>query len=308
MKTIIHSLNPKVKISFDLGYRWLLKSLSLVLVFHIILISYIGAQEAEEAVVDRPVRATFESAIFIDNQTVMVPIKGTLEFDMQHRFGTVGKGYEDLYGLYSNSNIRLGFSYVPIENLSVGFGLTKFKHLIDLNIKYSLLRQTRSGKIPLSVTYFGNMAIDTRKEDRREEVFQNSDRLSFFHQIIIARRFTNWLSFQVAPSLSHYNMISKTMENDHFAIAFATQLKLTDAMSFIIGVDQPITQHSRNNPNPNISFGVQFATSSHAFQIFMGNYNSILPQENNVFNTRNYSDGFGDNFLIGFNITRLSNF
>ena len=68
---------------------------------------------------------TFESIWLIDNQTVQVPLKGTLEFDIQHRFGTINNGYDDLWGFYAPSNIRLGFGYTPITNLMIGFGLIK---------------------------------------------------------------------------------------------------------------------------------------------------------------------------------------
>lgn len=254
---------------------------------------------------DRPVRSTFESEYLIDNQTVEVPIKGTFKFDIQHRFGTLANGYDDFYGFYSNSNIRLGLGYAPIDKLFVGIGLTKFKHLVDFNAKYSLLKQTMSGKIPISVTYYGNILLDSRPEEDRNEVYNSSDRYSYFHQILIGRRFSDWLSVQVAPSVSHYNIIRETMSHDHYAVAFGAQVGVTSGIDFIINVDQPITQHDQNNPNPNVSFGIQMATASHAFQIFLGNYNAIVPQENNFFNTRNFSDNFKDNFLIGFNITRM---
>ncbi len=35
-----------------------------------------------------------------------------------------------------------------------------------------------------------------------------SDRLSYFHQILIARKVTDKLSVQVAPSLSHHNVVN----------------------------------------------------------------------------------------------------
>ena len=54
------------------------------------------AQEAEMVAEERkPVKNMFESIWIIDNQTVMVPFKNTLEFDIQHRFGLVENGYED---------------------------------------------------------------------------------------------------------------------------------------------------------------------------------------------------------------------
>ena len=48
----------------------------------------------------KPVKNTFQSVWIIDNQTVMVPVKGTLEMDIMHRFGTWNKGYDDLWGFF----------------------------------------------------------------------------------------------------------------------------------------------------------------------------------------------------------------
>jgi hypothetical protein len=68
----------------------------------------------------KPVKNTFESVWIIDNQTVLVPVKKTFEMDIQHRFGTVNNGYEDFWGFFAPSNIRIGFSYVPVNKLNVG--------------------------------------------------------------------------------------------------------------------------------------------------------------------------------------------
>ena len=81
----------------------------------------------------KPVKNTFGSVWLMDNQTVMVPVKGTLEFDIQHRFGTVNNGAKDLYGIFAPSNIRLGLGYAPIQNLFVGAGITKEKMQADLS-------------------------------------------------------------------------------------------------------------------------------------------------------------------------------
>ncbi len=271
--------------------------------------------EAAPPPVERPVANTFESSLIIDNQSVMVPIKKTFEFDIQHRFGTMQNGLSDLVGMYAPSNIRMGFFYVPINNLSVGFGFSKKNTLLDFNAKYALLKQYKGWRMPVSVTYYGNVAIDPRNENDTE-IYHESDRLSFFHQLIIARKFNDWLSVQIAPSLSHYNLqTDRGMENDHIAIAFGAQVKVSPVMSIIANVDQPITKHDQRNPNPNISMGIQMSTSSHAFQIFIGNYDGLIPQENNMYFRGNEYDDWGgfwdhmaERFRIGFNITRLWNF
>ena len=260
----------------------------------------------------KAVKNTFESVWLIDNQTVMVPIKGTFEMDIQHRFGTVKNGYDDLWGFYAPSNIRLGFSYAPISKLNLGFGLTKERMQWDFNAKYALLQQMKGGGMPFSLTYFGNISIDGRDS---KYFGRGTDRLSFFHQLILARKVTSKFSVQVSPSLSYFNNVEgylddngdvqKKMENAHIAVAVMGRYKVTTGMAIIAGYDQPITAHPTNNPYPNICFGIEMATSSHTFQVFAGNYGSIVPQRNNVFNQHDYQDG---QFLIGFNITRLWNF
>ncbi len=98
------------------------------------------------------------------------------------------------------------------------------------------------------------------------------------------------------------------MKHTHFAVTFLGRYKVTDAMSIVVNYDQPITKHISRNPNPNIAFGIEVATSAHAFQFFLGNYYYITPQMNNMFNQNDPGVRMKDKFkqyLIGFNITRL---
>ena len=259
----------------------------------------------------KPVKNTFNSVWLIDNQTVMVPVKGTFEMDFQHRFGTINNGYDDFWGLFANSNIRMGFNYAPIDKLYVGFGITKFNMVWDFNAKYALLKQTVDNSMPVSVTLFGNMGIDTRKSSNFRYTV---DRFSYFSQVMVARKFDDKFSAQVAPSLSWFNNveayvdskgeIQSKMNHAHFAIAFMGRYRISDKVGLIANYDQPLTQHKTNNPHPNICFGIEMTTSAHAFQMFMGNYQGIVPQTNNMFNQNDYTKG---QFVIGFNITRLWN-
>jgi hypothetical protein len=274
----------------------------------------------------KPVKNTFESIWLIDNQTVMVPIKKTFEMDILHRFGTMGNGYKDFYGLFASSNIKLGFNYVPVDNLLVGVSLAKSFMTVEGFAKYALLKQTR-GKYPVSLSYYVNAAWDSRPGDN---YIHSSDEWMFFHQLMIARKVTEKLSVQVAPSVTHVNYVNgyfKTIKtetgtdssvvagerkHEHFAVAFMGRYKLTQGMALIVNYDQPITKHLTGNPKPNISLGLEVATSAHAFQFFIGNYYHLSPQRNNYFNQNSYKEGSpfesGNQFLIGFNITRLWNY
>lgn len=281
----------------------------------------------------KPVKNTFQSIWIIDNQTVMVPIKGTLEMDIMHRFGTVTKGYKDFWGFFAPSNIRLAVNYAPIHKLNVGFGITKENMLWDLNVKYAIITQTKK-KYPVSISYYGNMAVDSRKNPvlfDNSEIKWNADRIFYFHQLLIARKISDKISLQLAPSVTWQNAVPgyftkndstgkelyRKMKHAHVAVSLAGRMKLTNVTSIMFNYDQPITRHKENNPNPNVSVGFEFNTSNHSFQLFFTNYFNLNQQRNNLFNANSpfkYTDAVtgkevnGGQFLIGFNITRLWNF
>lgn len=287
-----------------------------------LLITFSAFAQEDSVVVDvsgnKPVRSMWESTWLIDNQTTLVPVKGTFEFMMNHRFGTIYNGISDIYGIYgSGANIRLGFTYVLLDKIgfgafkgrvSVGFGSTKNGMIQDFNLKYGFLEQSRNGRIPVSVTYFADMGLTTQAKKEELPNGNSSDRLSYFHQIIVARKFSDKLSVQVAPSVSHFNVVAPTMNNDHFAVAVGGRYKISEATSVLINYDQPLTKHADNNPQFNVSTGIELATSSHQFQIFITNYPYIVPQYNNMQNQPNSVNDWYKDLFIGFNITRLWNF
>lgn len=261
------------------------------------------------------VKNTFEGNYLIDDQTVMVPIKGTFEFDIQHRFGTIKNGFTDLFGIFAGANMRLGFSYVPVNNLQFGFGATNERMQVDWNAKYAIVKQTKTGSMPVSITYYGNVVMDTRKKDNTTLFVTTSDRFSYFNEIIVARKFSDKFSVQVSPSLSHFNNLAGYIDeagkvqpiwkNDNFAVALGGRYKISEQSAVIVNYDQPITQNPAQNPRPNISFGIDMKTSGHDFQIFFGTYGSLIPQNNILYNQNDYRHGA---FMLGFNISRLWNF
>jgi Membrane bound beta barrel domain (DUF5777) len=274
----------------------------------------------------RPVKNTFQTGQIIDAQTVMVPIKGTFEADIQHRFGSVKNGYQDLWGIYGIANIRFGFLYSPIDNLEIGLGLAKVNMLWDGSAKYAIYKQTRD--FPVSITYYGNIAVKTVENPDNVLFTYNSERWSFFNELMIARKINDKLSVQIAFSMAHQNSVPGYYTNSDtstvifqkekfnmYALGLCFRYKLTEGTSFIFDYDQPLTAFALNNPHPNFAFGFEFNTSGHTFQLFAGNYTFLNPQQNSLYNSNNpfgYTEHGtkvpGGQFQIGFNITRLWNF
>jgi hypothetical protein len=160
--------------------------------------------------------------------------------------------------------------------------------------------------MPVSVSYYGNMAVNARKsrESTSGGFYHIQDRYSFFNQLIIAKRISANVSLQIAPSVSHFNLVDKTMKNDMVAVSFGGRIKYSPQSAIIFDYSQPLTQFE-SKPKPGFSIGTEFSTSAHAFQIFLTNYKGIVPQQNYM---KNENDFFNGEFMIGFNITRNYNF
>ncbi|RIH66156.1 hypothetical protein D1164_04395 [Mariniphaga sediminis] len=301
-----------------------MKNYILLLLLSILPFSGIFAQEEQEK--DKPVRAPFASGYLIDNQTTMIPIKGTLEFAIQHKFGSIENGISDFYGIYSpGSNIRLGLNYVPITNFQVGLGLSKEKMYTDLNAKWTILEQTRENTIPVAVALYGVLAIDGRNESAFGEgkVWHSgegisefemvlADRFSYFSQLIVGRKFNHWLSLQTGVSFTHYNMVEREFDHDKVGLHFNGRINVSPQSSIIFNYDLPlkIQQISEQlevpkHHEPNVALGIEIATSTHAFQIYMGNSGGIIPQDVMMWNSNSFS---WKNLAFGFTITRIWNF
>ncbi len=287
-----------------------MKNYIILLFASLMLPALVVSQEMKkDTVQDKPERPAFESATLIDNQTNVLFDKNTLEVMMQHRFGEYNGG-DDLAGIYGPGNIRIGLSYAIHDRLTIGFGTTKFKKYQDFSWKVGILKQTRSNKIPVSVSYYGNFVVDARRG--RTDIHTDQDRYSYFNQLIIARRFSPKFSLQIAPSISHYNLAEERMPNDVVALSVGGRYKISDQTSILMDYSHPFIHHLndvefQNDPEPGFSLGVEFSTSGHAFQLFLTSNKGIVPQENYRFNQNDFFKG-NRNFLIGFNITRNYNF
>ncbi|MFC2107773.1 DUF5777 family beta-barrel protein [Bacteroidota bacterium] len=260
---------------------------------------------------DKPVRTPFDAGMVIDNQTVYMPVAKTLDFNIGHRFDEI-KEISNLYGIYGSSNIRMGLNYTVTDWLQIGIGTTKFRKLQDIGLKLNLLEQTRENKIPVAVSFYGNMGIDARSEAYFGKDYKFTNRLSYFSQLIIARKFTDWLTVQVAPSFSHINRVDSVMEHDKIGISFAFRIKVSPQSAIVFNYDLPlhiegIQEHTTltNKPLPNFGIGWEIATSTHAFQIFIATSTALSPQYTMMENQNDWTDG---QIFFGFYINRLWSF
>lgn len=255
----------------------------------------------------KPVRYTFETSRLIDNQTVATPYKKGLELEIHHRFSLI-ENVHNLYGIYGAANTRLGLSYGVTDRLMIGAGTTKDYKLQDIQWKYLLFQQTEDNSMPVSISYYGNVVLDLQKEEAfgPEESYKDIHRLSYFTQFIFARKFSDVFSFQVAPSVVYYNAVPRYQDdtgykNLNFGLSAGGKATVKGSHSLIFEYDQLLTKQDLDEqPKPNLALGWEIQTPTHAFQVFVANFDQIINQRNLVFNANDFSD---KEFLVGFNIT-----
>jgi len=264
-----------------------------------LLITPLFSQESEAY----PVRI-FETSILIDNQTVATPFKGMLEFEIHHRFGTVNNGIDDLFGLWAPSNIRLGLNYGITDKLMVAVGTAKNYLAQDVAVKYALLQQTSSGSVPVSLSFYGNMALNLLDQNTfgPSEDWREIHRLSYFTQILVARKFGEKFALQVAPTFIWLNAVEVGYKNANYGISAGARYNFAGSHSIIAEYDQLFNKQENEelNPVPQFAIGWEIGTATHAFQLFFANYKDILGQYNFVYNQNSISDG---EYLIGLNVT-----
>jgi len=120
----------------------------------------------------------------------------------------------------------------------------------------------------------------------------------------------DWLSLQGSVSFSHYNTVITGMDHDKVGLNLGGRIKVSPQGSIIFTYGLPlkindISEGQAVQPQPNFSFGYEVSTGSHAFQVYMGTSDAMLPQDN-IMNNQNKVEM--RNFSVGFVITRLWGF
>jgi hypothetical protein len=284
-----------------------MKKAFLILFLTAIISQVYSQEEVQEQKGSKPVRFTFGTSILIDNQTIATPYKGGLELEIHHRFSLI-ENYHNLFGIFGSANTRIGLNYGITDRIMLGLGTTKDYQLQDLQWKLLILRQTEDNKMPFSLSYYGNIVVDLRKEDffGPAETYKHMHRLSYLFQLILARKFGEVVSLQVAPTLAYFNSVPQltdttSYQNLNFGISVGGRVNISGAHSVILEYDQLLTQQNIDiQPKPNLALGWEIGTATHTFQLFVANYAQIINQRNLVFNTNDFAKG---EYLVGFNVT-----
>ncbi len=246
--------------------------------------------------------ATFKTTRISLGQSVENPATGNLIFDIQHHFGRVNGGAYEFFGL-DEATLRLGFQYGITDWLALGIGRSTFNKTYDGSVKAKILRQsTGAVKMPVSISYFGSIAINSLKFEDESRTNYFSSRLSFANQILIARKFSNAISLQIIPTFIHRNLVETTTDdNDVWAIGAGGRFKLSNRISLNLEYYYVVSEQTASDYHDSFTIGFDIETGGHVFQLFFTNSQGIIEQHFIPQTTGNWLNG---DIHFGFNISR----
>lgn len=249
---------------------------------------------------------TFLSTRVINGHSVETIRKKQLDFRVSHRFGQLNEGSDQFYGL-DHGTIHLSLEYGIKDWLEVGVGRSTFEKTVDAYAKATILRQSEGAiNMPVHISYVASAELITFKDPDPTKYKYYSSRLSYIHQLIIARKFTDKFSLQLAPTYIHRNEVPTELEkNDLFSLGGAARYKLTRWIAltaeyfYVYRSNSGSLSTSYYNP---LSIGIDIDTGGHVFQIMLTNSQAMREGGFIGKTTGSWKDG---GIHLGFNISRL---
>lgn len=270
------------------------------------LLSLLGEEETTDYTT-----ATFKTTRIVNGHSIENVGEGVLDFKISHRFAPLRNGIYDMIGL-DDATIRLGLDYGITNRLMVGLGRNSLEKIVDGFAKYKILRQsTGKRNMPLTLSYMAGMEIKTVnfKDPERDNKF--SDRLYFAHQLLIGRKFSERLSFQLMPTLVHRNLTTTPDDkNDVFSIGAAGRIKLSRRIT-INGEYYYVPDGQVATPYANcLAIGFEIETGGHVFQLHFTNspymnYTGFITQTTEDWFFENSEGKMMSGVRFGFNISRV---
>jgi Membrane bound beta barrel domain (DUF5777) len=242
----------------------------------------------------------FKSTRVVNGHSMEMLGKGVLDTRILHRFGVVNGGFKDLFGL-DQASMRLGFDYGVSKNLTIGIGRSTFKKEIDGFVKYRIAHQHTGAKaIPLSIIYVGGFTAITASLGP-DSLNTFSNKLGYYHSVILGRKFSTNLSGQISPTIVHTNIVElSTDKNDQIALGIGARYKFTKRVAFVLDT-YPILSGRSTNKTP-ISVGFDIETGGHVFQLHFSNATGMNERAFITETTNNWGNA---QFRFGFNLSRV---
>jgi opacity protein-like surface antigen len=246
--------------------------------------------------------ATFKTSRVVYGQSVENPASGNLLFLIQHNFGALNSGAYELFGL-DRATIRLGLEYGINDRIAIGVGRSTWEKTYDGFAKVKLLRQSSGARVmPVSVSYFGSITVNTLRWQFPERTNYFSSRMAYVHQLLIARKFGESFSLQLSPTVIHKNLVPTLADqNTSYALGAGGRVKITNRVTFNAEYFYYPADQTTFDRTDIISLGFDIETGGHVFQLHISNGQAMFER---AFISETFGKWGGGDVYFGFNISR----
>lgn len=252
--------------------------------------------------------ASFKTTRVINGHSLENTAHGVLDFKISHRFGVLNTGVGNFFGL-DEASMRMGFDYGLTDRLMVGVGRSGYQKTVDGLVKYKILRQCDSGcDMPITLAVVATSSITTLKQadlpwydPTRADYFTH--RLAHTFQVIIGRKFSERLTFQLNPGVVHRNLVGHAGEaNDVIHISGAGRIKLTKRVALNAEYFYVLPNQIDSRYHNSFSVGFDIETGGHVFQLHFTNSTGMFERAFITETTGTWNNG---DIRYGFNISRV---
>ena len=233
-------------------------------------------------------------------QSTKVSEGGDMYMYVSHRFGTLKDGVSTFFGL-DNANTKIQLLYGIVDGFQVSLSRESLRKTYAGSAKVKIIGQ--SDKFPLVVSAYSTINYNSAVSKVQYPNISSIDRLSYSTQLLLARRFSDNFSLELAPTHVRQNIVFETgQQHDVFALGIGGRFKLNKRISlntdYIYNFNR-VANSIYKNP---LTIGIDIETGGHVFQLLFSNAQST--------NEPSFiSNGEGDwnkgNIFFGFNIVRV---
>jgi hypothetical protein len=283
------------------------KIVSLLLFIPVLLIGQddlLGELENELQNDKTDVTAVFKGIKIVNFESTKLVGKNQLQFIISHRFGALNDGIDNFLGL-DQATARIQFIYGFTDGLHASISRSGFNKTYDAALKYKIISQRADG-FPFTIVGYNLINVNTDLDRDILPGLTFNDRLGYASQVLISRKFNDFLSLQLAPTYFHDNtVVEDGQRNAQFALGIGGRVKFTKRMAFIGDYGLHLNRVDNSVFNNALSLGLEIETGGHVFQIHVSNSQAIFANGFLGQARGDFSDG---SVFLGFNISRAFSF
>lgn len=245
--------------------------------------------------------ATFKSSRVVNGQSIENVGVGVMDFKILHRFGAINQGGYELFGI-DQATMRMGLDYGLTNRFMFGVGRSTYQKQYDGFVKYKLLQQQSGIKeIPIGVSLVSTIIYKSLKSAPNAQYLEYStDKFSYAHQLLIARKFNDYFSLQITPTIVHYNLVeTSSLPNDFKSIGISMRQRISKRVNitgeYFYRIDKLEGYHDP------LTFGLDIETGGHVFQLHVTNATGMTER---TFINETSGSWSNKDIRFGFNLVR----